>query len=290
MGLGCPRLLLGCLAPTAAADVAKPAASEPKSFDKQVVDALRDVHNKGADLYNTTKDYAAAFRMYEGALRTVRPLLPARPSAQKLIDEGLAAADKETDAARQAFLLHETIEKVRSHLKQYATAPAAAPVPSPKPVPKPVESVATPAPKVKAAAPKESVKPQVQAAAPKVESKPVDPAASPVPKAKAPAPKKPDASPVREATVGVSGTVTLDGKPVAKAGVVLISLALAEPRVFTAVAKEDGTFAVADAVPPGKYVAVVTGKDVPAQYAASTTSGVVVDVKAGGGTVAIALK
>ena len=79
-----------------------------------MVDALRDVHNKGADLYNTKKDSTGAYRMYQGALVTVRPLLGHRPDAQKIIDDGLAAAEKETNVAQKAFRLHEAIEGVRS--------------------------------------------------------------------------------------------------------------------------------------------------------------------------------
>jgi hypothetical protein len=101
---------------------AAPAADEPKlpdtkAFDKLVIDSLRAVHNKGVELYNTLKDYLGAYRLYQGALETVRPLLAHRPEAQKLIDTGLATAEKEIDAARRAFILHETIEAVRKNLK-----------------------------------------------------------------------------------------------------------------------------------------------------------------------------
>ena len=90
---------------------------DAKAFDKLVVDTLRDVHNRGADLYNTKKEFEGTYRMYEGALVTVRPLLAHRPAAQKMIDDGLAAAEKETSAAQKAFRLHEAIEAVRTHLK-----------------------------------------------------------------------------------------------------------------------------------------------------------------------------
>jgi hypothetical protein len=97
-------------------------AQEPKlpdvaAFDKLVVDALRDVHNRGADLYNTKKEYDAAYRMYQGGLVAVKPLLGHRPAAQKLIDDGLAAAEKESVVAIRAFKLHEAIEDVRTYLK-----------------------------------------------------------------------------------------------------------------------------------------------------------------------------
>jgi hypothetical protein len=116
------RLLAATVALVLLAHAATIAAQEPKfpdvkAFDKLVVDALREVHNKGADLFNTKKEFEGAYRMYHGALLTVRPLIGHRPEAQKMIEEGLAAAEKESNLAQRAFRLHETIEAVRSNLK-----------------------------------------------------------------------------------------------------------------------------------------------------------------------------
>lgn len=102
-----------------------PKLPEGKAYDKLVVDALRDVHNTGADLYNLSRDFAGAYRLYQGALVTVRPLLAHQPNAQKLIETGLMAAEKDPDIAMKAFRLHETIESVRGFLKTGA-------MPSPK--------------------------------------------------------------------------------------------------------------------------------------------------------------
>lgn len=107
--------LAALLGATARAD--DPKLPDVKSFDKVVIETLRDVHDKGADVYNTSKDFAGAYRMYQGALLTVRPLLAHRPEAQKLIDAGFAAADKETDPARKAVKLHEAIEATRKNLR-----------------------------------------------------------------------------------------------------------------------------------------------------------------------------
>jgi hypothetical protein len=107
--------LLGWSASTSGAD--DPKLPDVKTFDKAVIDSLRAVHNKGADLYNKTEDHAGAYRLYQGALETVQPLLAHRPEAQKIITDGLAAAEKETTLARKAFVLHETIESVRKQLK-----------------------------------------------------------------------------------------------------------------------------------------------------------------------------
>lgn len=113
----------------AAAQDAKPVV-DAKAFDKLVVDSLRAVHNKGADLYNETKDFAGAYRMYQGALVAVKPLLGHRPAVQKMIDDGLTAAEKDLDMARRAFLLHETIEAARKELKTGLTEMK---TPDPKP-------------------------------------------------------------------------------------------------------------------------------------------------------------
>lgn len=116
-------LALALMVGAAAADDPK-AVVDAKAFDKLVVDSLKEVHNRGADLYNTGNDFVGAYRMYEGGLLAVRPLLGHRPDEQKAIDEGVAAAEKETDLARKAFLLHETIERVRTGLR--------VPLPEPK--------------------------------------------------------------------------------------------------------------------------------------------------------------
>jgi hypothetical protein len=113
---GLAVLVLGLAAGRAAADGPGPVV-DPKAFDKLVVDSLKEVHNRGADLYNVGMDFGGAYRMYEGGLIAVRPLLGHRPNEQKLIEEGLAAAEKEPNAARKAFLLHEAIEKVRANLR-----------------------------------------------------------------------------------------------------------------------------------------------------------------------------
>src|SRR5438309_11299750 len=110
---GLATLVLAAATAAAAADP----VVDPQAFDKLVDGSLRTVHDYGADLYNTKKDYAGAYRVYDGALRTVRPLLDHRPKAQERIDAGLAAVAKEDDAARKALALHETIEDVRAVLK-----------------------------------------------------------------------------------------------------------------------------------------------------------------------------
>ncbi len=113
------RLIAPSVLLTLAASITaqEPRLPDVKSFDKLVVDTLRDVHNKGADLYNTKKDFEGTYRIYQGSLLTVRPLLAHRPDTQKQIDDALAAAEKEPSVAQKAFRLHEAIETVRSNLR-----------------------------------------------------------------------------------------------------------------------------------------------------------------------------
>jgi hypothetical protein len=103
--------VLAVLTPALIAQDSKP------SPERQISEALRDVHDRGAALYNEGNDAAAAYRMYQGGLVVARGMLGHRPEIQKLITDGLAAADRQPAVARRAFLLHELIEQVRVELK-----------------------------------------------------------------------------------------------------------------------------------------------------------------------------
>jgi hypothetical protein len=122
-------------------------AQSPPTFadlEKRAVDVLRDVHNRGAELYNRG-DPAGCYRMYEGALVAVRPFLSHRPAVMKTLDDGLADVAKSPDGVKvQAFRLHELIEQVRADLK--ADAKKAEPV-SKAPPPKDTAPAKPPAAK-----------------------------------------------------------------------------------------------------------------------------------------------
>ncbi len=135
-----------------------PKLPDVTTFDKLVVDSLREVHNRGADLYNMVRDFEAAYRVYQGGLVAVRPLIAHRPAAQKLIEEGIAAADKEPTPARRAFKLHETIEAVRKSIKD-ANEPLIKPI-EPEPMPKKKEPVEIPKKIEPIEVPKKKVEPE----------------------------------------------------------------------------------------------------------------------------------
>src|SRR6516162_8792804 len=63
-------------------------------IDRVVYRNMRDVINRGADLYNDG-DVSGCYRLWEGALMAVRPLLKHRPGLQKTIGEGFENAEKD---------------------------------------------------------------------------------------------------------------------------------------------------------------------------------------------------
>lgn len=115
------RTLIGAVA---MALVATPAGGQPApppsavvvDPDRLVLDALKDIHNRGAELYNAQRP-AECLAMYDGALRVARPFLAHHPAIQKTIADGLAEVAKTNGAKLQAFRLHEIIEEVRVALK-----------------------------------------------------------------------------------------------------------------------------------------------------------------------------
>jgi hypothetical protein len=246
---------------------ADPAADA--KLDKTVAASLREVHDRGADLYNMSKDYTGAYRLYEGALIAVKPLLGHRAEMQKWIDDGLAAANKETDPAQKAFKLHELIEKVRADLK---SAPKAK---EPEPMPMPMKPK-TPEPMPMKPKEPEPMKPKVPAPMP-VKGKEVAP------------PPKPREE---KAKLGsLTGKVTVQGKALAAGTITFVPVNDKEAKIATGVVK-DGAFAVKD-LPPGKYAVAVIGKpvgSVPAKFGSEETSGLTFTVKDGANEFDLELK
>ena len=246
-----------------AAFAADPAA-DAKQLDKSIAASLRDVHDRGADLYNVSKDYPAAYRLYEGALLAVKPLLAHRTDVQKNIEDGLAAAVKETDPALRAFKLHETIEKARADLKTAPMAKVEPPPIKPKdPLPMPM--------KPKDPDPMPPVKPKEVAPPPK--------------------PKESEAKAKPKDAATITGKITVQGKALAEGTVTFVSLDEKNPKLATGVVK-NGAFAVKD-VPPGKYAVAVIGKppaSVPAKFGSEEISGLTFVAKAGANEFDIELK
>ena len=92
------------------------AQDKQSTLDRQISEALREVHDRGAELYNGG-DTAGGYRIYQGALVFAQKMLGHRPELQKVISNGMAAADKEPTVDKRTFALHELIEHVRGELR-----------------------------------------------------------------------------------------------------------------------------------------------------------------------------
>lgn len=106
-----------CLAATTPAqEKADPSTPlDRKALDDHVYKTLRDVINHGADLYNSG-DQSGCYRLYEGALMTLKPLLDHRPTMQKTIDDALANANRDPRQGRRAFILRQAIDAIRADI------------------------------------------------------------------------------------------------------------------------------------------------------------------------------
>jgi hypothetical protein len=61
---------------------AQPVAPLPEKHDAKILrDALKDVVNAGAELFNKDGDHAGCYRLYQGSLMSIKPFLG--PALQK---------------------------------------------------------------------------------------------------------------------------------------------------------------------------------------------------------------
>lgn len=197
-----------------------PAGLSAADLDRLATEVLKEIHNLGADLYNTQKP-TECLRMYESSLRTIRPFLGHRPEVQKLIDDGLKEVASLEGIKVKAYRLHEVIEEIRTTLR-------------------------------------------------------------------GPAGKKAEKTPPVPSTPGglVTGRVTLDGQPLAGVELTVVTLTLAEPRVFHATTKPDGSYALPAPLPTAEYAVKISGGKQPqlSRYKEFMTSGLWLNVKPGTAT------
>jgi|SRR5579884_3566848 len=108
--------LTAVLAPNLGADEKKAEKGEHAGKNKAIVDSLATVINKGADIFNSG-DYYGCYRLYEGALLGVKPLLEHKPALQKRIDDAFAEAERQSTVPDRAFALRRAIDDIRKDLK-----------------------------------------------------------------------------------------------------------------------------------------------------------------------------
>src|SRR6266481_5932472 len=110
--------------------------SSGKALDKQIRASLPKVINTGADLFNEG-DRAGCYRLYQGSLLTLRPLLEHRPDLQKAIDAAQADAEQQPTVSARAFALRGALDKIRENLRSTETAATSTAKPSGNSPPKP---------------------------------------------------------------------------------------------------------------------------------------------------------
>ncbi len=101
----------------------KPASGplDRKDLDGMLHANLKEVINHGADLYNSG-DWNGCYRLWEGALMSIKPLLGHRGELQKAIDTGIANARQDPMLYRRAFVLRTVLDQIRNDLKGNAPA------------------------------------------------------------------------------------------------------------------------------------------------------------------------
>jgi hemoglobin len=113
-------LALVLLAGPGRSQEAKTGPLERKALDLALYNNLRDVINRGADLYNSG-DWAGCYRLYEGSLMVVKPLLDHRPALQKAIGEHITSAERNPLLYQRAFVLREVIDQIRDEVNPNPT-------------------------------------------------------------------------------------------------------------------------------------------------------------------------
>jgi hemoglobin len=111
---------------------ADPAPLDRSEIDRRVARVMYDTASLGTDLFNRG-NHDGCFRLYQGALMAVQPVLDHRPKLAALIKEGLDSVGK-LRPAEGAFVLRQVIDAV-----QLETSIAMMPAP-PAPAPKPAGS------------------------------------------------------------------------------------------------------------------------------------------------------
>jgi hemoglobin len=103
---------------------ASPQAQEPPGWkpgrnsdlDKMLYRGLAGAINQGVDLYRAG-DHYGCYRLFQGILIGIRPLLADQPELQRLVDKGLTDAEKRSKSQERAWALRETLDQLRGKLR-----------------------------------------------------------------------------------------------------------------------------------------------------------------------------
>jgi hemoglobin len=110
--------LLAVLVLAGAADQEKRPNGKPldrKTLDESIYQSLRSIINHGADLYNQG-DWNGCYRLWEGALMSLKPMLDHRPKLQETINDGLSKARQDPVLSQRAWALRPVLDKIRGDI------------------------------------------------------------------------------------------------------------------------------------------------------------------------------
>jgi hemoglobin len=128
-------LAVAVLGTLAWAEEKKPAGADP---EQGVYESLRDVINRGADLYNSGRPAACA-SVYREALLGLEPQLADRPGLWDSVKVWVRETDRDPSDSHRAFILRAIIDNVRNQVNPSGSSSAvvrAVPKPEVKPEPK----------------------------------------------------------------------------------------------------------------------------------------------------------
>jgi hemoglobin len=116
------------LAPVVRADDRAAKALARSDLDRRIVQAVTETVGVGADLYNGGNP-EGCYRLYQGSLKMLVPLLDHRPALKGLVEEKLRKAESLRRPADRAFALREALDEVYTVLRK-DTAQASRPAKS----------------------------------------------------------------------------------------------------------------------------------------------------------------
>lgn len=104
------------------------AAQEPKQTPEQLLDGrvdkgITDAIGAGAELYNAG-DHAGCYRLYEGVIRCVTPVLDHRPALQDALRKALTTAAGQPKLSDRAFTLRGALDEAVKALRLNAAKPS----------------------------------------------------------------------------------------------------------------------------------------------------------------------
>ncbi len=93
-----------------------------REIDAQIYKSAIRAIEVGVPIYNQG-DHAGCYRIYQGALFVIEPLLAHRPDLQKTVTDALAQAQTEPTIGHSAFVLRRALDRIIDDLRPDAEAP-----------------------------------------------------------------------------------------------------------------------------------------------------------------------